>query len=101
MVIDQAHGFYRLRLGDGISMRLRAYSKSTVRPNKIEHLVFYLQRVKNAGVSFSAKDLAAELQISQRTVNRLLKEACEAEYVEQIGKGRSTLFKLKNKGLAA
>jgi hypothetical protein len=101
MVIDQAHGYYRLRLGEGISMRLRASSKSTVRPNKIEHLVFYLQRVKQAGVSFSAKDLAAELQISQRTVNRLLKEACEAEFVEQIGKGRSTLFKLKNKELAA
>lgn len=101
MVIDQAHGYYRLRLGEGISMRLRASSKSTVRPNKIEHLVLYLQRVKPTGVSFSAKDLVAELQISQRTVNRLLREACEAEYVEQIGKGRSTLYKLKNKGFAA
>jgi DNA-binding transcriptional regulator YhcF (GntR family) len=50
--------------------------------------------------AFSARELAATLAVSPRTVNRLLKEAVAKELVEQSGKGPATRFRVKRRQAA-
>ena len=95
--LEQTAGFYRIRLGDGMAMRLRARDQGSIaKPDKIEHLGAYLHR-RFADRAFSAKELSEELVVSQRTVNRLLKEAQAEGWVEKSGKGPATRFHVKKR----
>lgn len=98
--IEQNSGFYRLRVLAGTAIRLhKRESNSIARPEKVDHLVEYLQQ-NFFDKAFSARELATTLAVSPRTVNRLLKEAAAKGLVEQSGKGPSTRFRV-NKAKAA
>ena len=72
---------------------------SIAKPDKIAHLGEYL--IRQFGENrFSAKQLSEHLSVSQRTANRLLKEAQENGWVEKTGKGPSTRFQVKSKKAA-
>ncbi|MCB0365681.1 MAG: hypothetical protein H6624_18655 [Bdellovibrionaceae bacterium] len=95
--VEQNGGFYRLRVLSGTAVRLRCRLKDSIaKPDKVEHLGEYLLRHFGEG-RFSAKQLSENLSVSQRTANRLLKEAQEQGWVEKTGKGPSTRFRVQKK----
>lgn len=98
--VEQNAGFYRLRVLAGTAVRLHCRMKDSIaKPDKIAHLGEYL--IRQFGENrFSAKQLSEHLSVSQRTANRLLKEAQENGWVEKTGKGPSTRFQVKSKKAA-